>query len=145
MSQLDMYQEVGQFSEVLGASSHRQMELLITKAISRIRGAMGAIEQQDIPTKCEGIAKVITIVAYLRSCLVFDAESTVEGDLARRLESVFIHLDTQLVKANIISDIQTLRTDPQSGIAILKECELIMNNIHAWWKQVGELHDTSEA
>ncbi|MFI4919792.1 MAG: flagellar export chaperone FliS [Legionellales bacterium] len=135
-----MYQEIGKYSEALGASSHKQIDLILAKAKTDIRGAIQAIEQQDILTKCKLISNANSIVVYLQSCVRTEAVgSEVEGELAQRLNGVFGHLEEQLLKANISSSLKNLRAGDQSSTKILKECDQIIVNIHAWWEKVVEL------
>ena len=137
MEQLKAYQDVGKYSEVLGASSQKQIEMLIVRAKSDIRGAMGAIEHQDVATKCKCISNAHGIVSYLQECLNQNLKNDAETELAQRLKAIFSHLETQLLKANIESDMHTV-PDPSGSLKLLQECLVIMSNIQSWWEKVLE-------
>ena len=123
MSQVKMYQDVGLYSEVLGASNYKQIELLIAKAKSCLRAAAGAIENQDVVSKCKSLSRANDIVCYLRDCLNLD----VEGDIAHRLDGIYAHLEKQILLANLENNVEKLR-----------ECDAIIVNIQTWWEKVGE-------
>lgn len=134
-----MYENVGKYSEALGASSEKQIELLIAKAKKDIQGAIVAIEQQDILTKCQLIGNANHIIEYLQTCVRVDLQDGVEGELAQRLSGAFKHLERQFLKANMNSAIQKLKAGDKSSIKILRECEQILANIQAWWEKVLEI------
>lgn len=139
MSQLNMYQEVGRFSEVLGTSSVKQLLLLIDRAKTLIKSAITAIEHRDILTKCECISKAQAITSYLHSCLNFDVEGSEKNNLARRLDAIFTHAEKQLVTANTKSSLQKIQENDHTGVQLLQECLQIYMNIQAWWEKVCEL------
>lgn len=123
MNHVKMYQDVGLYSEVLGASNYKQIELLIAKAKSCLHAAADAIENQDNPSKCKHLSRANDIVCYLRDCLSFD----VEGDIAHRLDGIYAHLEKQIFWANAENSVEKLRG-----------CEAIIVNIQTWWEKVGE-------
>jgi flagellin-specific chaperone FliS len=139
MGKLGMYETVGKYSEALGASSEKQIELLIAKAKKDVQGAIAAIEQQDIVTKCNLIGNANHIIEYLQTCVRVDLAGDAEQDLAQRLSSSFKYLEQQFLKANINSAIQKLNAGDKSSIKILQECEKILTNIQVWWEKVLEL------
>ncbi len=123
MTGLNMYNEVGVYSEVLGANSHRQIQLLLDKTVSQLRLAIIAIDNQEIPEKCRRISSANSIVMYLQDCLNFNDTSSI----ALRLSAIYDHLEKQLFLANAGSD-----------PAILNQCIIILNNIQTWWNNVAE-------
>lgn len=139
MKKLDMYEDVGKYSEVLGASSQKQLELILAKAKLNIQNAIKALEHQDIQRKCEFIGKAYAIIEYLQSCVRIDIEGEVESGLAQRLNATFMYLQQQLFKANTDSDIKKLKEGDHSSIKMLEECAQIISNLHAWWEKVVEL------
>lgn len=124
MSNVKMYQDIGAYSEVLGSSSCQQIHLLMTRVKTDLKGAIGALEYNDIATKCKCISSANAIVSYLRDCLNFDAE----GDIAPRLEGIYSHLEKQLFLANA-----------ENRVDVLQQCLVIMENVHVWWRQIAEL------
>jgi flagellin-specific chaperone FliS len=139
MGKLGMYENVAKYSEAMGASSEKQIELLIAKAKKDVQGAIVAIEQQDIATKCNLLGNANHIIEYLQTCVRVDLPGDAEQELAGRLNSAFKHLEQQFLKANINSAIQKLKAGDKSSIAILQECEKILSNIQTWWEKVIEL------
>jgi len=123
MNGLNMYNEVSVYSEVLGASSHRQIQLLLDKLASQLHLAITAIENKQIPEKCKRISSANSIVMYLQDCLNFNDTSSI----ALKLSAIYAHLEKQLFIANA-------KSDP----VILRECIVIVNNIQTWWNHVSE-------
>ncbi len=118
-----VYSEIGAYSEVLGASSHRQIQMLLEKLLSQLNVAIAAIENNQTVEKCKRISSANNIVNYLRDCLNFEDKSSI----AQRLDAIYAHLEKQLFFANAGSD-----------PAILRKCIVIVNNVKTWWDNVAE-------
>ncbi len=123
MNGLDIYSSIGTFSEVLGASGHRQIQMLFTNLLTRINQANLAIDNNDIIKKCASISAANDIVIYLRECLNFSADKT----LATRLDKIYAHLEKQLFTANASNDKPAL-----------ENCKEVITNLKTWWDKLDE-------
>lgn len=94
------YQQVGLQSEILTASPHRLIQLLLEGALARINQARGAMQAQRYQIKGERIAKTLDIIAGLRSALNFEAG----GELAQRLDYLYGYSMLKLAEANRSND-----------------------------------------
>lgn len=121
MNHLETYNDIGTYSEVLGASPFRQIQLLLEKLADSVAQANIALNHKDIVKKCQLIVKANDIVSYLRDCLDFSAAD----NLAYRLDAIYAHLEKQLFLANSANDLKALA-----------ECSIIINNIKTWWDNV---------
>ena len=123
MNGLEIYNNIGIYSEALGASRHRQIQMLLEKLLSQLNIAISAIENKQIPEKCKRISSANDIVVYLRDCLNFEDTSSI----AARLDAIYQHLEKQLFFANA-----------SSSVVLLNECITIVNNVKTWWDNVEE-------
>jgi flagellar secretion chaperone FliS len=121
MNKADIYSEIDQYSEVLGASPHRLIEMLIDKSLVHISRASLAIKTKQSLQKRTSICKANDIIIYLRDCL----DTSVDPMLVKRIEGIYTQVEKQLFRANCTDD-----------LAALEECTTIMNNIKLWWKNV---------
>ena len=122
MNHLETYSDIGTYSEVLGASPFRQIQLLLEKLASSVNQASIAMNDKNISKKCQCIVNANDIVSYLRDCLDFSTEDSV----APRLDAIYAHLEKQLFIAN-----------SANSQAALDECATIITNIKTWWDNVG--------
>ena len=98
MSYIDIYKDVSQTSEILGASPWQQIRLLLDKLKECIVIAQSAMKNGDIKLKCEKILRAEDIASYLQSCLNQEAEA----DLTNRLDGIYGHLQRLLFQANAL-------------------------------------------
>lgn len=122
MNMLETYSDIGAYSEVLGASQYRQIQLLLEKAVTELKIAIIALEEKNIAKKCESISKANDIVLYLRECLDFSADKS----LATRLDGIYGHVIKLLFKANA-------KNNPEA----LAESLTVMTNVNSWWNHVS--------
>lgn len=122
MNRAEIYSEIDAYSEVLGASPHRLIEMLIDKALVTIAQAEAAIKMDQSLQKRAAICKANDIVIHLRDCL----DASVNPVLVKKIAGIYTHVERQLFRANSAND-----------IAALKECATIMNNIKLWWSNVA--------
>lgn len=123
MNGLDIYNSIGAFSEVLGASGHRQIQMLFANLLTRIDQASLAIDNNNIVKKCSSISAANDIVIYLRECLNFSVDKT----LATRLDRIYAHLEKQLFAANA-----------SNSKPSLDNCREIINNLKTWWDKLND-------
>lgn len=122
MSGVHVYNNIGVYSEALGANSHRQIQMLLEKVLTQMTIAISAIEQKQIPEKCKRISSANTIIVYLRECLNLEVKSPI----AAKLDAIYTHLEKQLFYANL-----------NSSIDHINECITIVKNIKTWWDNVA--------
>ncbi|WP_133128876.1 flagellar export chaperone FliS [Legionella nagasakiensis] len=120
MHSVQAYQDVAMYSEVLGASGHRQIQLLFNKLSADVETASKALEQQDIKKKCEAISKAHHIVVFLRGLLAEEEQG--RSELEKRLDGIYGYLEAQLFVANNKND-----------AAALQRCREIINHLNSWW------------
>lgn len=118
MNSIETYQSIGAYSEVLGASSHRQIQLLLEKLLSNLSTAITLMNEKNIPMKCKRLSNATDIIGYLRDCLQIDDEFGV----AAKLDAMYAHLERQLLLANS-------RHDPK----LVEACLVIVTNIKTAW------------
>lgn len=122
MNMIETYSDIGAYSEVLGASRYRQIQLLLEKVVTELKIAIIALEENNIAKKCESISKANDIVLYLRECLDFSADKT----LATRLDAIYGHAIKLLFNANA-----------KNNADALAESLTIMTNVNSWWNHVS--------
>ena len=122
MNHLDIYNEIGAYSEVLGATDHRQIQMLLEKLVSDLKQSRTALENNNITIKCKCLSSADNIVAYLRDCLNFDADPV----LSEKLDKIYEHLVKQLFISN-----------SKNSQESLQECQTIATNIKTWWDHVS--------
>lgn len=123
MNGLEIYSNIGAFSEVLGASGHRQIQMLLDKLLVRVHQASLAIDNNDVSKKCTSLSAANDIVVYLRDCLNFSADKA----LATRLDKIYAHLEKQLFTANA-----------SNSKPPLENCSEIINNLKTWWAKLND-------
>ncbi len=121
MSFINIYKDVSQTSEVLGASPWQQIKLLLDKLKECIVSAQSATQEGDIKLKCEKMLRAEDITSYLQSCL----NLKVDTDLTTRLDGIYGHLQQLLFQANATNE-------PKHYDEALE----ITNNLIKWWKNV---------
>ncbi|WP_028240711.1 flagellar export chaperone FliS [Stutzerimonas azotifigens] len=110
MAAMRQYQNVNRNAQVLEASPHRLIQMLMEGGLERIAQARGALERGQVALKGELIGKAVAIVGGLREGLNMDAG----GELAANLDSLYDYMARRLVEANIHNDTQ--RLDEVAGL-----------------------------
>ena len=90
---------------VTTASRGQILIMLYESAIKNLKRAVECIEKRDISGKGMAIGKAHDIVNELTNTLDFE----VGGDIAIRLEQLYQFIASQLVKANLESNVEPLR------------------------------------
>ncbi|NMZ63082.1 MAG: flagellar export chaperone FliS [Pseudomonas sp. PGPPP4] len=119
---LRQYQNVGIQSEVFEASPHRLIQMLFDGGLSRIAQAKGAMQNQKFQLKGQLIGKTINIIAGLRDALNLETG----GELAQRLEALYVYMSKRLAEAN--------RTNDER---ILDEVAGLLRNIKEGWDGIA--------
>lgn len=94
-----IYNDIEIDSDVLSASPHRLILLLLEKCITHIDSARAFMISRDYKNKGRAIVKASDIVNYLRSCLRYD--DTGAQEISYFLGTLYQNLQNQLLKANI--------------------------------------------
>jgi len=100
------YAEIGLTTDVLGASSHRLIQLLMDKCLQQIELAKMHMKANNIIQKCAAISQAMNIVSYLRVCLKKDNKNTME--LVSTLDALYFFLETKLLDANRKNNLEYL-------------------------------------
>lgn len=92
------YRQVGLETEVTGADPHKLVLMLLDGAISAIKLAAISMAKKDIEAKSMQLSKAIAIVNEgLRASL----DHQQGGQLAGRLDSLYLYITSQLLEANL--------------------------------------------
>ncbi len=93
LSALRQYQSVNTGAQVVEASPHRLIQMLLEGALDRLAKARGAIEREQLALKGEMLGKTIAIVMALRESLDFEQG----GEIASNLDSLYDYIAQRLL------------------------------------------------
>lgn len=93
-----LYEQIGLETEVLDASPHRLIQMLLEKSLQQINLSRLYLQQNDIAKKCAAIDKAMDIVLYLKLSLNMEDPQAVE--LSQKLDVVYSFVEKQLLEAN---------------------------------------------
>lgn len=113
----ELYSDIELTTEVMTASSHRLIQMLIDKCLQQVRLAKTFITEKDIHKKHKAISKAADIINYLRTCLNFDDEKA--RDLSNLLDSIYIFIEKSLLEASLKNDVWYL-DQSETVLTILK-------------------------
>lgn len=102
MKSHNVYREIEISSEVLGASKHRQIQLLFEKCLEQMRTAKQAMVNKEYANKHLAIGKATEILNYLRLCLNFKDSQT--AAMAKQLDDLYALVSKSLISANLKND-----------------------------------------
>lgn len=97
-----IYEEIAIDTEVLEASPHRLIQMMLERCVQHINMSRHFMEANDIPKKCKAISKAMDIIAYLK--LSLNMEEKAARELSERLDIVYTYIDKQLLTANLKND-----------------------------------------
>lgn len=117
------YGRVNVESHVLSASPHKLIDLLFENCLRQIKTARVHLEQGNISAKGEAIGKATDIV---NKGLLAAVDKDKGGEVAERLESLYLYVAEQLVQANLHNDISKLDTS-----------ETILTQLAEAWKEIA--------
>lgn len=120
---LKQYQAVNINAQVLGASPHGLIQMLIDGGLTRIAQARGAMERGQTELKGSLITKSIAIVGGLRDAL--DHEKG--GELAANLERLYDYMSTRLLQAH-----------RENEPALLEEVAGLLREIKSAWDAIAQ-------
>ena len=117
-------------ASVESASREKLLLMLYEGAIKFTKKAIIAVDQKDIPGRCENITRAYDIVLELMNTLDFN----VGGEVAQNLEQLYMFITDELTRANITGKKEHLQN-------VLK----ILETLYDGWKEAVELLKKKEA
>ena len=114
MAALKQSQSVNTNAQIMDASPHRLIQMLMEGGLTRLAQARGAIERGQLAQKGELSGKAIAIIGGLRNSLDFEQG----GEIASNLDALYDYMVSRLVEANLKSDaalVDEVLTYSQSG------------------------------
>ena len=123
MAALRQYQTVNTQAQVVDASPHRLIQMLMEGGLSRLAQAKGAMQHGQNSQKGELIGKAIGIIGGLRESL----DLSQGGEIAANLDRLYDYMVSRLVEANI-------NNEP----ALLDEVADLLRNVKSAWDAIGQ-------
>jgi flagellar protein FliS len=96
------YDNIAAETEVLDASPHRLIQLMLDRCLQQMQLAKHFMERKDIQKKCEAIAKAHDIILHLRAALNHTEPSA--KVLSEKLNNVYEYIEKCLFKSNLKND-----------------------------------------
>ncbi|MGE6995671.1 flagellar export chaperone FliS [Pseudomonas sp. NPDC047961] len=123
MSAMKQYQSVNTNAQLIDATPHRLIQMLMEGGLSRLAQAKGAMERNDVALKGTLIGKAIDIVGGLRQGLNLEAG----GEVAANLNNLYVYMATRLIEANLKSD-----------LVILDEVAGLLREVKSGWDEIPQ-------
>lgn len=123
MTAMRQYQSVNNQAQIIDASPHRLIQMLMEGGLSRMAQAKGALERGQTALKGELIGKSIAIVGGLREAL--NAEKGEE--LAVKLDALYEYMMVRLSEANLKND-----------TAALEEVMGLLREVKTGWDAIAQ-------
>lgn len=118
-----VYADIGIDTEVMAASPHRLIQLLLEKCQQQIQAAKVHITNNDVKQKHRTIASASDVVNYLRLCLNFEEKKSYE--LAKQLDELYMFLEKSLLQATL-----------QDNADYLDKAGIVLNNLREGWNGI---------
>ncbi|MEZ3136813.1 flagellar export chaperone FliS [Stutzerimonas kunmingensis] len=122
MAAMKQYQSVNTNAQLVDASPHRLIQMLMEGGLARMAQARGAMERGDVALKGMLIGKAVDIVGGLREALNPEAG----GEVAANLDNLYAYMTARLLEANLKND-QTL----------LDEVAELLREVKAGWDGIA--------
>ena len=103
-SAVNQYRQTDVHGNVINATPHQLIEMLLKGALDKIHTARGSIAHGDIAGKGENISWALSIIGGLRGSL--DMEKG--GEIAENLDNLYEYMERQLFEANVKNDAEIL-------------------------------------
>ncbi|MBB3196526.1 flagellar export chaperone FliS [Roseateles terrae] len=118
----NMYNRVGVETDVLQASPHRLVQLLLDGANDAMTQSLGAIRAGNVEAKGRALSKAVRILDEgLKAAL-----NPAAGTLANDLRDLYAYMSMRLTYANLHSD-----------LAAVEECQRLMQPIREAWASIA--------
>lgn len=106
MTTSQMYRDIELSTEVEMASKHRQIQMLFERCLREMQFAKAAIISNDMPRRHKAIARASDIMNYLRVCLNFKNEKTLE--MSKLLDINYMYVEKCLLAATLKNDAEAI-------------------------------------
>lgn len=117
-----MYNRVGVETDVLTASPHRLVTLLLEGTADAMAQGLGAIQTRNVEAKARALTRAVRILDEgLKAALDLNA-----GNLALDLRDLYSYMCMRLTYANLHSD-----------IAAIEECQRLLQPIREAWGSIA--------
>jgi flagellar protein FliS len=113
-----MYSEIGLSTDLMNASAHKQIQLLLDKCLSHMQTISTSIQTKEYSKKHQAVAKTLDILKYLRICLNFKDEKT--NELSKLLDSLYAYIEKHVLEANLKNNIEYV-THAKGVLTTIKE------------------------
>ena len=122
------YDTIAAETEVLDASPHRLIQLMLDRCLQQMQLAKHFMEHKEINKKCEAINKAHDIIIHLRAALNHKDEESKK--ISEKLNNVYQYIERCLFKGNLRNDVSLL----DDAIAKLMP-------IKTSWDKIGDQHE----
>ncbi|MDR3476565.1 MAG: flagellar export chaperone FliS [Gammaproteobacteria bacterium] len=119
------YSNIELSTEIMSASGHRQIQLLIDKCLQHLQAAKIYIQEKQLTKKHEAIAKALDILIYMRSILNFKDQEAVA--LSTLLNTIYAASEKSVTLANLKND-----------VSYLDHVETALSQIKSGWDTIGQ-------
>ena len=123
MAAMKQYQSVNTNAQLVDASPHRLIQMLMEGGLARLAQARGAMERGDVAPKGTLIGKAAEIVGGLREALNREAG----GEVATNLDNLYAYMASRLLEANLKND-----------SAILDEVAGLLREVKSGWDGIAQ-------
>lgn len=117
------YKQADVYGSVESANPYDLISLLFNGLTTNLIKARNAVDQSDVPAKCQAIGKSLDILDALRNGLDFEKG----GQLATHLDELYEYMQRRLVVANQKSDTE-----------VLLEVSVLLDEIKQAWISIPE-------
>lgn len=124
---LEIYSNIEIESDVMAASSHRLIQLLLNTCVQSIDLARAGVTNKDFRKKQYGIKKASNVVTYLRECLNIDDDKS--KALASLLDKTYEGVGRNLLQATLSDNIQHLNNAYEAMLNIKSGWDDIQNKV----------------
>ena len=118
---VQQYGNVDTETQVLSASSHQLIQMLLEGALGKIAVAKGAMQRGDLQLKGSQIGWASSIIVGLRSSLDMEAG----GEIAANLSELYNYMCRRLLEANRAND-----------VAVLDEVASLLMTVKGAWETI---------
>ena len=121
---IESYDEIEITTDVMSASHHRLIQLMLNKGLQQLELAKYGIAHNDMTLKLSAINKAQNITDYLQLCLNRDDEKTKE--LASKLDDCYTFILQALGNAN-----------KQHNALFIEQAKKVMLNLKEGWDGIN--------
>lgn len=119
------YKEIDITTDVMTASAHRLVQLLLNRCLEHMQATKKHIEQNLLTEKFASISKATDILEYLRLCL--NMEDAKAKTISVTLDQLYTYIEKLLLLANLHNNTEHV-----------DEAMKLLRNIKEGWDGAGE-------